>query len=198
MQFIQNSLHPKPLAELFSYLQERPGSLIDEKKIQRFLGVNLKLVHELFIQLEKENVGTLISPFSHPDFSLSQTHHSKFYFNQKEFLLETSHYRPDQSGALFEQEVFIFLRNKVKKIWFMRTTDDIEVDFIIQTTKTDEFWALELQKDQFIYASDLQGLHFFHRSFPLVAQLMVLHMGTRDNKEGIISVVPYEKALALF
>ena len=196
MQFVQNSKNPKALGDLYSYLQERPGSLIDFKKIQRLLGINFKLTTDLFFELEQNDIGSLVKAFEHDHFSIRQTPHGKFYFHDLKHLLDKSHYRQDQSGALFEQTFFIQLRNKISKVWFMRTLDDIEVDFIIQTS-FGELWALELQTDQFIYAADLQGLHFFHKNFPAANRFFVLHMGTRDNREGIVEIVPFQKLLDL-
>lgn len=196
MEFIQNSSHPKELSELYHYLRERPASLVDFKKIQRHIGTNLKIIHDLFQELSEKNIGTLLLPFSHTNFKTPQTHHAKFYFNDESFLLDESVYRKDQSGALFEQMFYIKIRKLVKDIWFMRTMDGIEVDFIIKTNQ-DSFLALELQKDQFIYAADLQGLHFFNNAFPEVKKLIVLHMGTRDNSEGSVLIMPYEKVFTL-
>ena len=196
MQFVQNSKNPKALGDLYSYLQERPGSLIDFKKIQRFLGINFKLTSDLFLELEQNDIGSLVKAFKNDHFSIKQTPHGKFYFHDLKHLLDKSHYRQDQSGALFEQTFFIQLKNKISQIWFMRTLDDIEVDFIIETN-SGELWALELQTDQFIYAADLQGLHFFHKNFPAANRFFVLHMGTRDNREGIVEIVPYQKLLDL-
>lgn len=196
MEFIQESTHPKELGELYRYLQERPGSLIDFKKIQRHIGTNLKVIHELFEELSEKNIGTLLTPFTHENFKAPQTNHAKFYFNDESYLLEKSAYRADQSGALFEQLFFVKIKKLVTNIWFMRTSDGIEVDFIIQTPQGD-FYALELQKDQFIYAADLQGLHFFNNTFPEVKKLIVLHMGTRDNCEGSVLIMPHEKVFTL-
>lgn len=194
MIFSNESTHPKELLNLYCYLQERPGCIIDSQKLQRQLGFNHKLLEELFTELELGNIGIRLKTFHHSNFPQPQTRHSKFYFYGEKYLLPETNYRPDQSGAIFEQKVFIKIFKLVANIWFMRTSTGIEVDFIIQTNEG-KYIALELQKDQFIYAADLQGLHFFHKEFPLVEKLAVLHMGERDNKEGAIWIMPYSKLL---
>lgn len=193
--FIDQSHNPKAFASLFAYLQNHPGIIIDSKKIQRLLGISSREVKKIYQELESFNVGAFIHSFSHKNFSITQTPHYKFYFADESYLLPKTSYRPDQAGNLFEQAVYLELRKKAKLLWFMRTLDGIEVDFIVQTPD-DKFIALELQIDQYIYAADLQGLHFFQRSFNHDCELMVLHRGTRDNCEGNVKICPYQKALA--
>ncbi len=181
---------------LYIYLQERPGITIDVLKIQRHLGINNRILLNSFSELHLLNIGTLLYPFSHSQFLPTQTNHQKFYFFDESYLLENSNYRTDQSGALFEQLVFSKLYSLVNNIWFMRTKDGIEVDFIIRTKKN-QYFAIELQKDQFIYASDLQGLHFFNKEFSLTEKLFVLHMGERENKEGAVLIMPHGKFISM-
>lgn len=186
------------LIELVEYLLKNPSIFIDPHKLLRNRGLTTKKILTLFEILESEKLGTRIYPFEDFNHNLKLIPHFKFYFFNNDFFFEKNHeFRPDQKGALLEQEFFSRIYEDSFKIYTFRTTDSVEVDFIIQTSKNDPLWAIEIKKDQFIYAADLAGLHFFDKNIEAHKRLIVAHTGTRNNVEGKIQVMPINEVIQL-
>jgi predicted AAA+ superfamily ATPase len=105
--------------------------------------------------------------------------------------------RQDQEGAAIEQYFYSEIyKNSNIFISTFRTKNNLEVDFIL-TLPDKTLMAIELKKDQFIYAADLQGLHFFDKQLPVNKKLFVFHSGTRENDEGKIAIMPIDKGISI-
>ncbi len=187
------------LLELIDYLSKNPSIFIDPQKILRHRGLSSKKILSLFDFLEKEKIGKKIYPFQSSNMAVKLIPHFKFYFfDHSLFKDQSSLFRPDQKGALLEQDFFSRIYEDNLLINTFRTTDSIEVDFIIQKIDSDVLWAFEIKKDQFIYAADLAGLHYFDKNFSGEKSLIVAHCGSRNNFEGKIHVMPIDEAIKAF
>lgn len=179
------------LEELLDYLYKNPSSFIDPHKILRHRGFTTKKILSLFDVLEREKIGKRIYPFPLESHEIKLINYFKFYFFDSSFIAANEqNYRPDQKGALLEQSFFSRICQLDLTINTFRTVESIEVDFIIQKKGDPELWAIEIKKDQFIYAADLAGLHFFDKAVLGKKNLIVAHAGTRDNFEGKIHITP--------
>ena len=189
------------LEQLLDYLILNPSTFFDSKKFSRTTAYPQNKIFKLINFLENQNIGQCIYPFKNPHLNLEIIPYFKFYFLDYAKVLNFSKLslRRDQEGAKLEQEFIekVIGLNLFKISTFRLTyeNEDIEVDFILESNTS--FFAIEIKKDQFIYASDLFGLHFFDKHFPLEKDLFVLHHGQRDNKEGKINILPIEKGLNL-
>ncbi len=186
------------LVELIQYLIKNPSSFIDMNKLLRKKCLSQKKILHLFEILENKKIGKRVFSFTHKNFSIELLGHFKFYFFELDtfFKGHESFLRNDQGGAFLEQYFFSKIYSSTLEIFHFRTQDSeaIEVDFILKT-HTNFFVGIEIKKDQFIYAGDLKGLHFFDQHFPQKKELFVLHSGIRDTKEGIIHVLPMNKGI---
>lgn len=189
----------KLLTDLINYLIKNPSIFIDTKKILRYSNLSQQKINSLFAELEKRQIGQRIYSFAEAIPNIELINHFKFYFYdyEKYFINTIPDLRLDQKGALLEQYFFseIAHQNHIQ-IYTFRTTDQIEIDFILKT-KMNKYFAVEIKKDQFIYAGDLQGLHFFNKHFAQDLNLLVLHTGSRDNYEGVIQITPIQNGIKL-
>jgi hypothetical protein len=193
------SIENKILEELIEYLILNPSIFIDIKKILRNYSLNQKKILDLFKHLEELKIGRCIYPFSHPELSIQLTNHFKFYFfdYDKYFNPDFNKWRQDQKGALLEQYFFSKIADKnIDHIYLFRTKDHQEIDFIIHKNNL-KYLCIEIKKDQFIYAGDLSGLHYFDKIFLKEKELFVLHSGTRNNSEGKIKIMPMDLGIQI-
>lgn len=187
------------LLELIDYLAKNPSIFIDPQKILRHRGLSSKKILSLFDFLEKEKIGKKIYPFQSFNMDIKLIPYFKFYFFDDElFKSQPTLFRPDQKGALLEQEFFSRIYEDNLIINTFRTIDSIEVDFIVQKPNSKTLWAFEIKKDQFIYAADLAGLHYFDKHITGEKSLIVAHCGSRNNYEGKIHVMPTDEAIHVF
>lgn len=185
------------LLELIHYLRMNPSAFIDLNKILRKQSLTQKKLTTLFDILEKEKIGKRVYNFSHPELTIEMIKHFKFYFFDYEynFITNKPDLRTDQSGALLEQVFYSKICSLNYNVYFFRSQDQIEIDFIL-TKNNQDFIAVEIKKDQFIYAGDLQGLHYFDKIFSLKKELMVFHNGSRDTLEGKVKIKPMNTGIS--
>lgn len=179
---------------ILNYLAKNPSNLIDIKKLSRTYSLSITKLEKIFTSLEINNIGRRIYQFSKLQESFILPNLFKFYFYDFELWKKVFdlQFRADQEGALIEQSFF----NKINEldnftIEFFRTNDGLEIDFIIYNQN--DLFCIELKKDQFIYASDLEALLIFDEKFKYNQKLLVLHNGIRDNSEGKIKIRPMDK-----
>lgn len=78
------------------------------------------------------------------------------------------------------------------KIYFWRTLNQLEVDFILYGKHG--LWAFEIKRKTQLGTSDFKGLRMFKADYP-EANCMLLHCGTRWYQEGDIQVAPFVEVL---
>ncbi len=181
------------LSGLMQFLIDHPGSLISHQKIHNLLHLNLQKQNLFFELLTKHQIGTCLNPLPVEYIDIEQTSCFKFYFNHTKHLKEKNLYRPDQLGALLEQDFFINIAKLNAEKYFFRSKDGIEVDFVLINQEKKYMDLIEIKKDQFIYSADLQGLHFLDKNCASPKELKLFHAGTRHNFEGKVEIMPMNK-----
>ncbi len=78
------------------------------------------------------------------------------------------------------------------KIFYWRTTTNLEVDFILYGQRG--LKAFEIKRTNKVWKSDLKGIKAFLKDYPL-AEAYFVYSGDRIMSEGKISILPINYAL---
>ncbi|MDI6731247.1 MAG: AAA family ATPase [Candidatus Margulisbacteria bacterium] len=158
------------------FAADENGNILNFQKIAREIGIHSKTIKEYFQILEDTLIGKMLYPYK----KLSRRRlisHPKFYFFdcgivtalkrglQKELIKSSAEY-----GRAFEHWAFLELTAAIDyyeieaSVYFYRTADGAEVDFIIE--KGDELWAVEAKASQHPDLASLRGLKGFLKENP--------------------------------
>jgi len=178
------------------------GSVLNISEVARECAVERKVVENYFTILED-----LLLAYRVPVFTKRAKRrlvaHPKFYF------FDVGVYRilrpmgpldtPEEVDgisyeSLFFQEV-VAINDYLKlgyKIYYWRTSNNIEVDFILYGTRG--LKVFEVKRKGKIKKADLRGLKSFLRDYPS-AKAYFLYGGKRRMSDGKIDILPFEFAL---
>jgi predicted AAA+ superfamily ATPase len=79
------------------------------------------------------------------------------------------------------------------EIFFWRTNDDMEVDFILYGERG--LKAVEVKRGSRVRGGDLVHLQTFCADYP-VAEAVLVYTGQREYRDGAVRVQPFEAFLA--
>ena len=178
------------------------GSLLNASAIAREVELPLRLVNNYF-----EILYDLLLAYQLPCFAKKAKRrlvaHSKFYY------FDIGVYRtlrptgpldaPEGiSGVSLES---LFLQNLIAinvylqlrhQIFFWRTSNGVEVDFVLYGEKG--LYAFEIKRSKIINNRDFSGLHAFKKDYP-IAKLYMIYGGDHCEYHGDVQVIPYKEAL---
>ena len=178
------------------------GSLVNNSEIAREVGIDRLMVNNYFTILEDLLLALRIPPFTKRAKRRLMTH-PKFYF------FDTGVYRAlrpmglldtpsEAEGAALET---LFLQNLRAindyydlgyNIYFWRTSNQVEVDFILYGDKG--LHAFEIKRTHNINNKDLKGLKAFKADYPQ-AKLYLVYSGKQREYHDDIVFLPIEEAL---
>ncbi|MFH1360174.1 MAG: AAA family ATPase [Candidatus Omnitrophota bacterium] len=173
------------------------GSVINISSVARECAVERKVVENYFTILEDLLIAYRIPVFAKKA-KRRLIRHPKFYF------FDTGVYRvlrplgpldkPEDIGGvalktLFFQELIGLnaALNLDYKIYYWRTSDHTEVDFVVYGEKG--LLAFEIKQTHRYAGSLLRGLRAFLKDYPM-ANAYLIYGGTRFMKEGDIDIIP--------
>lgn len=178
------------------------GSVLNISSVARECHVERKAVESYFSILEDLLIGYRVPVFSKRA-KRRLVAHPKFYF------FDTGVYRtlrpmgpldaPEEVDGialetLFLQEI-IALNNALDlkyKIFYWRTSNDREVDFVLYGPKG--LVSFEIKRTSRVTSSMLAGLKSFLADYPM-AKAYFVYMGNRRTYEGKIEIVPMQEIL---
>lgn len=178
------------------------GSLLNITEVARECGVERKTVEEYFQITEDLLLATRVPVFTKKAKRKTVTH-SKFYY------FDVGVYRalrpmgpfdsPEEAeGPAIESLVFQELQaiNSYFEfdygIYFWRTVDQLEVDFVLYGPKG--IIGIEVKRSQKIHPNDLKGLKAFQQDYPM-AKLYLFYGGRERLYFDGIEAIPVEEAL---
>ncbi|MBI5123637.1 ATP-binding protein [Candidatus Roizmanbacteria bacterium] len=185
--------------EIASYSQ---GSVLNISEVAREAAIERKVIENYFSILEDLLIGYRIYPFSKRAKRRLITH-PKFYF------FDVGIYRtirptgpldmPEMiDGVALETLLFqeLLAANDYYdlgyKIYYYRTTDGAEVDFVLYGEKGIK--AFEVKRAGRINSSMFRGLKKFLKDYPS-AKTYFLYGGSRTMREGEIEIIPLKEAI---
>jgi predicted AAA+ superfamily ATPase len=175
------------------------GSILNISEVARDCAVERKVVENYFSILEDLRIGYFVPVFSKRA-KRRLVQHKKFFF------FDVGVYRtlrpagpldrPEEiDGIALETLIFqelnatIFNLGLDYKIFFWRTSNNIEVDFVLYGTKG--FFAFEIKRTSKINSSMLRGLKIFLSDYPQ-AKCFFIYQGKHNIHEGKIEIVTAE------
>jgi predicted AAA+ superfamily ATPase len=178
------------------------GSVLNVSEIAREAAIERKVVENYFSILEDLLIGYRIPVFTKRS-KRRLVAHTKFYF------FDVGVYRairpmgpldqPEMAEGisfetLFFQELlavndYFHLRNR---LYYYRTAIGAEVDFVAYGEKG--IFAFEVKRTKKVSRSAVTGLKIFLKDYPN-ARCYFIYGGSREEKEGSISIIPMEKML---
>ena len=178
------------------------AQLLNISAVARECQIKRKLAESYFQILEDLLLGIRVFPFEKRA-RRRITHHPKF------FLFDAGVFRavrpsgpldsPEEiDGAALETLVLQHLRpvmarrNAPGSIYYWRTSNGIEVDFVIY--HSDVFVAIEVKRKRTVVSRDLTGLRTFHEEYPQALRI-VIYGGDHAEIVDDILVVPFSEAL---
>jgi predicted AAA+ superfamily ATPase len=178
------------------------GQVLNVSEIARELSINRLMVANYFDILEDLLLGSRVSAFSHRA-KRKVIAHQKFYFFDAGVYKTLRPMGPldtvaEGEGAgletLFWQSLsaindYLALGYK---IYFWRTHDGSEVDFVIYGPKG--LHAFEIKRSATLTGKAFTGLKRFEEDYP-EAKLTLLFLGKRKEYHGTITAIPFEEAL---
>lgn len=120
---------------LLTFLSVRTGKLVNYSEMSKVANISFETLKHYLYYMEKTFLITSIKPyFTNPESEL--TKNPIYYFNDlgmRNYIYNRlSYFDPLISGSmLFQNLVFLLLKNKKLKINYWRTKDKAEVDFIV-------------------------------------------------------------------
>ncbi len=180
------------------------GSIINMSEVARETSINRKVIESYFQILED-----LLLAQSIPIFTKRAKRkliaHSKFFFFDVGVFRAIQPKGPydteeENDGAAFETLTYQELQainhyfNFQYKIYFWRTVDKVEVDFVLYGPKG--IIAIEVKRTASIDPKDLKGLKSFGEDYP-EAKLFLFYGGKRREYKDNIQIIPLEEALPL-
>ncbi len=178
------------------------GNLLNASEIGRDAGVHRKVVENYFTILEDMMMGYRLPIFSKKA-KRRLIQHSKFYF------FDVGIYRtlrpkgpldhPEEiEGMALETLIFQELKalndyeNLDYKLYFWRTPNQLEVDFILYGSRGIK--AIEVKRTNNIAPKDLRGLKAFLQDYP-ESKAYLLYGGDRKYYEDGIEIIPVNEFL---
>ncbi len=178
------------------------GNQLNMSSIAREVGVKQTSVTTYFEILEDLLIATRLPVFDNRA-KRKLTQHPKFYY------FDVGVYRqlrprgpldiPEEiGGAAFETLFLQHLRAYIDyyrmdlKIYFWRTANGTEVDFIVYGAKG--LFAFELKSKAYVDNKDFSGLKSFKEDYP-IAQCYLIYTGDHEEQFGDVKVIPMAKIL---
>jgi predicted AAA+ superfamily ATPase len=178
------------------------GNLLNISEISRELGLNRITVADYFDILEDLLLATRIDAFTQRAKRKTITH-QKFYF------FDTGVYKilkpmgpldtQEESDGAGLETLFLQSLSAINdylrlgyKIYFWRTINGTEVDFVIYGPRG--FHAFEIKRANQVQNKSLNGLRTFAEDYP-EAKLHFLYLGKLKEYHEKINVIPFETAL---
>jgi predicted AAA+ superfamily ATPase len=127
----------KPLRELGLYLLSNPGGTFSYNNLKKVIGVgSMNTIKSYADFLENSYLIFLISKFS---YSLKQQFVSlkKIYCIDNGLAEAVAFQFSKNKGKFLENLVFLELRRKFQEIYYYKTTNNLEVDFLVKSGKND-------------------------------------------------------------
>jgi len=127
-------------------LADQSGSLLNVQELSNTLGLNRTTVDEYLFILQNTYIINLIPPFFR-NLRSELTKTPKIFFEDTGVLLLLKYgtFVQKNEGSLFENTVYTILRKYFvnEQIYYWRTTDKKEIDFIIETPRA--IFAIEVK-----------------------------------------------------
>ena len=178
------------------------GSILNISTVARECAVERKVVENYFSILEDLLLACQIPVFTKRA-KRRLVAHPKFYF------FDVGIYRtlrpmgpldrPEEAeGAAFETLLFQELRavndylNLGYQIYYWRTSNDAEVDFVLYGSKG--ILAFEVKRTGRIRSQDLSGLKSFRKDYPM-AKTFLVYGGEKRMRDGEIDIIPMKNCL---
>lgn len=178
------------------------GSVLNTSEVAREAGVSRSAVEDYFCVLEDLLVGVRLPVFSRRAKRRLVFHNKFYYFDAGIYrtlrpvgLLDDSN---ALNGVALESLFFQNLRaindylNLKYNLYYFRTTNGVEVDFIIYGPKG--FMAFEIKSGERVRNEDLRGLKTFLADYP-EAKGYMLYGGEEKYFEDNIEIIPVSEAL---
>ena len=178
------------------------GSVLNISEIGREAYINRKVVEDYFSILEDLLIGVRLPVFSKKA-KRRLIKHNKFYFFDVGVYQALRPKGPlddvrSLTGVALESLFFQNLRAVIDyfgfdyKIFYYRTVNGIELDFVIYGKRGIKAFEVKTKKD--VFAKDLKPLKIFLDDYPIAKGYLIYGGKVRMNKEGI-EIVPIEEAL---
>lgn len=178
------------------------GNQLNLTAIAQECGISQKIVRAYFEILEDLLIAVQIPCFTKRAQRKLVQHPKFYYFDAGVY----QYIRPrgpldlpeEVGGAAFETLFLQHLRAMIDyerldlKIYFWRTTTQVEVDFIVYGENG--LFAFELKSARHIRQKDLSGLKIFKKDYP-IAQCYLIYAGDHVEQHGDIRVLPIREAL---
>ncbi|MEK7203150.1 MAG: ATP-binding protein [Patescibacteria group bacterium] len=178
------------------------GSVLNISSIARECYIERKVVENYFSILEDLFIAYRVPVFTKKA-KRRMINHLKFYF------FDTGVYRairpegpldmPEQIEGISAETLFFQELNAVNanydlgyKIYYWRTADNAEVDFILYGEKG--ILAFEIKRTNRVSEIMLKGLKSFLVDYPM-AKAYFIYGGSRQMRDGKISIIPMDDAL---
>jgi uncharacterized protein len=178
------------------------GGVLNISEVSREAAANRKVIEGYFEILEDLLLSVRIPVFTKRA-KRRLVAHPKFYFFDTGVFRAIRPRGPLDSeseilGAAMETLVFQHLRamndylNSEYKIYFWRTSDGLEVDFILYGPKG--LLAIEVKSSTTLHPTDFHGLQAFQEEFP-IAKAYLIYGGSQERFQNNITILPLQKAL---
>lgn len=178
------------------------GNVLNTAEVAREAMIERKIVQNYFKILEDLLIAVRIPVFSKKA-KRRLIAHPKFYF------FDTGIYRtlrpmgPLDSPEIAEGSALetLFLQNLIAvndnlnlglKVYFYRTSSQIEVDFVAYGSSG--IFAFEIKRGSRLNSDVFRGLKLFQKEYPQ-AKCYLIYGGKRKMREGRINIIPFETAI---
>lgn len=182
---------------LLRYLAAETGSLFKKSGISSNLGINIKTLNRYLFLLEKTFVIKLVRPF-YKKITKELTKTPKVYFldlGLRNFILKRfdPFFQRDDKGKIFENFVFRQLLDRKPSfgIWFWRTNQGAEVDFILQEK---ELLAIEVKASKIKPGLVGKSLLSFLEKYQ-IKQGIIVHLGQEKKIKKANKTILYRRIL---
>ncbi len=179
------------------------GSLVNTAEIARETGIERKTVEEYFQILEDLLLASRLPVFTKRAKRKTVTHVKFYYFDVGVY----RHLRPmgpfdrpeEAEGPALESLVFQEIQainhyfDFNYELYFWRTTDQLEIDFILYGPKG--LLGIEVKRSCHIHPQDLKSLKAFQADYP-TAKLYMLYGGEQTLYFDNIQAIPIKQALS--
>jgi predicted AAA+ superfamily ATPase len=173
------------------------GSVLNISEVARECKIERKVVENYFTIIEDLLIATRLPVFTKKAQRQTVMHPKFYYFDAGVYrsirpkgpldtpeliggtALETLVFQ--ELSAISEYERFNF------KLYFWRTIDQQEVDFILYGDKS--IIAIEVKSSKTIHPSDLRGLQLFKEEYP-IAKLFIFYGGKESFHRGDVEILP--------
>jgi uncharacterized protein len=175
------------------------ASLLNISEIAREAGIHRKVAENYFSILEDLLIAYFLKPFTKRQ-KRNQVKRNKFYFfdvgvfrtlrpkGPYDFSEETEGVSIE-TQILHELKAIIDYKNLNYQIYFWRTTNGHEVDFILYGEKN--IIAIEVKRKTRINNSDLSGLKLFTKEYPQ-SKAYLIYSGKEVLYHDNITLIPYD------